>query len=272
MRHPSSSPEARTPHAANGPRLTVARRQPKATHMNFAELGVPSLACPDPGQAGHHHPHSHPGRDAARHPRRPRRARPWPHRLRQDVRLPAAAGRPARRAASMPAMPRKPRALILAPTRELVGQIDAALEPLAQAAGLSSRRSSSAASARTRRSTALRKGVDIVIACPGRLEDLMGQGHADLSQVEVTILDEADHMADLGFLPGVRRIMDKTPRTRPADAVLRDARQGDRRPGQALPRQARSPTRPTRRSRRSRRWTTTCCTSAASSGCRSSST
>ena len=61
--------------------------------------------------------------------------------------------------------------------------------------------------------TALKKGVDIVLACPGRLEDLMGQGYCDLSAIETTILDEADHMADLGFLPGVRRIMDKTPRT-----------------------------------------------------------
>ena len=58
----------------------------------------------------------------------------------------------------------------------------------------------------------LRRGTDIVLACPGRLEDLIGQGHCDLGQVEITVLDEADHMADLGFLPGVRRILDQTPR------------------------------------------------------------
>jgi superfamily II DNA/RNA helicase len=58
---------------------------------------------------------------------------------------------------------------------------------------------------------ALSAGVDIVIACPGRLEDLIGQRHADLGAVEVTVLDEADHMADLGFLPGVKRLMDRTP-------------------------------------------------------------
>jgi superfamily II DNA/RNA helicase len=58
---------------------------------------------------------------------------------------------------------------------------------------------------------ALRRGVDIVVACPGRLEDLMGQGHCVLNDVEVTVLDEADHMADLGFLPGVRRILRRTP-------------------------------------------------------------
>ena len=113
-------------------------------------------------------------------------------------------------ASKLPAMPRKPRALILAPTRELVGQIEASLAPLAKAAGLTTRTVFGGVG-QNPQVTALKKGVDIVIACPGRLEDLMGQGYADLSAVEVTILDEADHMADLGFLPGVRRIMDKTP-------------------------------------------------------------
>ncbi|MDZ5661200.1 DEAD/DEAH box helicase [Nocardioides sp. zg-1308] len=111
----------------------------------------------------------------------------------------------------LPAMPRKPRALILAPTRELVGQIHASLAPLAKAAGLSTVVIYGGVG-QGPQTTALKKGVDVVIACPGRLEDLMGQGYADLSAIEVTILDEADHMADLGFLPGVRRIMDKTPR------------------------------------------------------------
>src|SRR4051794_17910848 len=59
---------------------------------------------------------------------------------------------------------------------------------------------------------ALAGGIDVLIACPGRLEDLIGQGHCDLGAVEVTILDEADHMADLGFLPGVKRLMDRTPK------------------------------------------------------------
>src|SRR5918995_2838537 len=114
-------------------------------------------------------------------------------------------------ASKLPAMPRKPRALILAPTRELVGQIEASLAPLAKAAGLTTRTVFGGVG-QNPQVTALKKGVDIVIACPGRLEDLMGQGYADLSAIEITILDEADHMADLGFLPGVRRIMDKTPR------------------------------------------------------------
>ncbi|SEC12055.1 Superfamily II DNA and RNA helicase [Nocardioides exalbidus] len=115
-------------------------------------------------------------------------------------------------ASKLPAMPRKPRALILAPTRELVGQIHASLVPLAKATGLSTVVVYGGVG-QGPQVTALKKGVDIVIACPGRLEDLMGQGFADLSSVEITILDEADHMADLGFLPGVRRIMDKTPQS-----------------------------------------------------------
>ena len=65
-----------------------------------------------------------------------------------------------------------------------------------------------------RQISSLRNGVDIVIACPGRLEDHVRSGHADLDAVEVTVLDEADHMADLGFLPGVKRLLDTTPRAR----------------------------------------------------------
>jgi superfamily II DNA/RNA helicase len=60
--------------------------------------------------------------------------------------------------------------------------------------------------------SALRRGVDIVIATPGRLEDLIGQGHVRMGEIEVTVLDEADHMADLGFLPAVKRLLDATPR------------------------------------------------------------
>ena len=63
----------------------------------------------------------------------------------------------------------------------------------------------------SRQVTALDAGVDIVVACPGRLEDLLNQKVLTLDQVAVTVLDEADHMADLGFLPGVRRILDRTP-------------------------------------------------------------
>jgi len=109
------------------------------------------------------------------------------------------------------ARPRSPRALILAPTRELVGQIDTALTPFARAAGLTTRTIFGGVG-QGPQVTALRRGVDIVVACPGRLEDLIGQGHCTLGDVEVTVLDEADHMADLGFLPAVRRLLAQTPR------------------------------------------------------------
>jgi len=107
--------------------------------------------------------------------------------------------------------PGKPRALILAPTRELVGQIETALAPLARAAGLTSRTIFGGVG-QNPQVNALRRGVDIVVACPGRLEDLIGQGHCSLADVEITVLDEADHMADLGFLPSVRRLLTQTPR------------------------------------------------------------
>src|SRR6478672_2653225 len=105
---------------------------------------------------------------------------------------------------------RRPRALILAPTRELVTQIDTAMAPLAKALGLTSQTIFGGVG-QNPQVQGLRNGVDVIVACPGRLEDLMQQGHVFLDAIEITILDEADHMADLGFLPGVRRIMEKTP-------------------------------------------------------------
>jgi superfamily II DNA/RNA helicase len=105
----------------------------------------------------------------------------------------------------------RPRALVLAPTRELVLQIEASLKPLAAEAGLSVRTIFGGVG-QNPQVTALRQGVDIVLACPGRLEDLVQQGHCDLSDVQVAVLDEADHMADLGFLPGVRRLLARTPK------------------------------------------------------------
>ena len=107
--------------------------------------------------------------------------------------------------------PKRPRALILAPTRELVTQIDEALQPLLASNRMSSRTVFGGVG-QNPQVAALRQGVDVVVACPGRLEDLIGQGHVSLDKVEITILDEADHMADLGFLPAVRRLLDATPR------------------------------------------------------------
>jgi len=110
------------------------------------------------------------------------------------------------------ARPGSPRGLVLVPTRELANQVAATIAPLAKAMGL--RHTVIYGGVGFGNQTgALKAGVDIVVACPGRLEDLMKQGHCRLDRIEVTVLDEADHMADMGFLPGVKRIMDRTPRT-----------------------------------------------------------
>ena len=107
--------------------------------------------------------------------------------------------------------PKRPRALVLAPTRELATQIAASVKPLADAVGLRTTTVFGGVG-QNPQVAALRQGVDVLIACPGRLEDLIGQGHCSLADVEVTVLDEADHMADLGFLPAVRRLLDQTPK------------------------------------------------------------
>ncbi|WP_158888514.1 DEAD/DEAH box helicase [Amycolatopsis anabasis] len=107
--------------------------------------------------------------------------------------------------------PGRPRALILAPTRELANQIDASIAPLAEVLGLRTLTVFGGVSANPQ-IAGLRAGVDIVVACPGRLADHLGSGHVHFDAVEITVLDEADHMADLGFLPVVRRLLDHTPR------------------------------------------------------------
>ena len=107
--------------------------------------------------------------------------------------------------------PHRPRGLVLLPTRELALQVARTIEPLAKAMGLRSAVIFGGVG-QNPQVAALRAGVDIVIACPGRLEDLIGQGFCSLADVQVTVLDEADHMADLGFLPAVRRLLRATPR------------------------------------------------------------
>lgn len=106
--------------------------------------------------------------------------------------------------------PGRPAGLVLAPTRELATQITATLAPLAAAYGLKVSTIFGGVP-QGRQVSALRAGVDIVVACPGRLEDLMRQKHISLDAVRITVIDEADHMADLGFLPGVTRILAATP-------------------------------------------------------------
>ncbi|MPZ52216.1 MAG: DEAD/DEAH box helicase, partial [Acidimicrobiia bacterium] len=105
------------------------------------------------------------------------------------------------------ARPRHPEALILAPTRELAAQIEDELKPLAIASNrwiLSVYGGVGYENQRRR----LSRGVDVLIACPGRLEDLIDQNAVNLSKVATVVVDEADRMADMGFMPAVRRILD----------------------------------------------------------------
>ncbi len=110
---------------------------------------------------------------------------------------------------SQPRKPNKPRALILAPTRELADQIDRTASQLARAVGFYTTTVYGGVPQRKQEIT-MSRGVDILVATPGRLEDLMAQRIVDLSEVETIVIDEADHMCDLGFIEGVRRIMKAT--------------------------------------------------------------
>ncbi|QBE49789.1 DEAD/DEAH box helicase [Leucobacter triazinivorans] len=105
----------------------------------------------------------------------------------------------------------RPRAIVLAPTRELVTQIAETVKMLADPVGVKVTTIFGGIPQR-RQEAALEAGVDIVVAAPGRLDDLMRQGLVSLDGVEITVLDEADHMADMGFLPVVTRILNKTPK------------------------------------------------------------
>jgi superfamily II DNA/RNA helicase len=109
------------------------------------------------------------------------------------------------------AKPGRPRGLVLVPTRELAAQIERALDEPALALGLRVA-SVVGGSPIKRQADRLARGVDLLIATPGRLADLIAQGSADLSEVLITALDEADHMADMGFLPQVTKLLDRTPR------------------------------------------------------------
>ena len=107
----------------------------------------------------------------------------------------------------------RPRALVLAPTRELAEQIKSDLAPLAKAVD---RRIAAVYGGvgYGPQLSALRGGVDVLVATPGRLEDLLDRGSVELASVEIVVIDEADRMADMGFLPAVRRIVDQTSQRR----------------------------------------------------------
>jgi len=118
----------------------------------------------------------------------------------------------ARLAAAPPARRREkaPRALVLVPTRELASQVADVLTPLGQSLGVTVTTVYGGVPI-GRQIERMRRGVDIVVATPGRLIDLLDRQAATLDGIEITVLDEADHMADLGFLPAVTRILDATP-------------------------------------------------------------
>ncbi|MBB4910459.1 DEAD/DEAH box helicase [Actinophytocola algeriensis] len=109
------------------------------------------------------------------------------------------------------ARPKHPRAIVLVPTRELAMQVSDSLAPLAKALGLWCRTVVGGMSF-PKQSDALRRGVDLLIATPGRLSDHVRQGTCVLDEVAFTAIDEADQMADMGFLPQVRAILDLTPK------------------------------------------------------------
>jgi superfamily II DNA/RNA helicase len=104
----------------------------------------------------------------------------------------------------------RPRGLVLVPTRELANQVNEVLRPLTKAMRLWVTTIYGGVS-QGPQVNALQRRTDIVVATPGRLADLIGQGYCDLSDVEITVIDEADQMADLGFLPVVRRLLEATP-------------------------------------------------------------
>ena len=116
----------------------------------------------------------------------------------------------ARLASRNRARPLRPRALILVPTRELAMQVNDALVPLGKSVGIFLKTAVGGVPY-DRQIDALRRGVEIIVATPGRLGDLIERGVCQLDDVEVTVLDEADQMADMGFLPEVTELLAKTP-------------------------------------------------------------
>ena len=111
-------------------------------------------------------------------------------------------------------MGRAPRALILAPTRELALQIDRTVQPIARSVGLFTTQIYGGVPY-GRQEGALQRGVDIIVGTPGRVQDLMNKGKLDLSEVVISVLDEADHMCDLGFLEPVQEILSATAEVTP---------------------------------------------------------
>ncbi|MFW2513554.1 DEAD/DEAH box helicase [Demequina sp. SO4-13] len=108
------------------------------------------------------------------------------------------------------ATPHRPRAVVLVPTRELAMQVNDALEPYAHSMHVSLRLVAGGLSM-SKQILAIERGVHLVIATPGRLADLVRRGHADLSETRIVVLDEADHMAQMGFMDEIEEILERVP-------------------------------------------------------------
>jgi len=179
---------------------------------SFAELGVPAPLCATLARRGIDEPF-------------PIQAATLPDALSgRDVagKAPTGSGKTlafgltiaARSLASGPAAPRRPRALVLVPTRELAAQVQRELAAL-----VDERRAGPVAAVYGGvgygpQRKLLARGASVVVACPGRLEDLVSTGDVVLDKAELVVLDEADRMADMGFMPAVRRLLDRTPSRR----------------------------------------------------------
>ena len=144
----------------------------------------------------------------ARRARRPRRVRQGPHRLRQDARV-----RPADVADRGQADPGHPTALVLVPTRELAKQVVDVLSPLGKTVGMRVAAFYGGTSL-DKQVRNLQRKIEIAVATPGRMIDLLERGELDLDQVRILVIDEADRMADMGFLPQVEWILRKVPNDR----------------------------------------------------------
>jgi superfamily II DNA/RNA helicase len=182
---------------------------PHQTGSSFAELGIPSTVAAVLTRRGITTP-------------RPIQTRALPDALAgRDVLGQAETGSGKTLAFGLPLLVRtaiasgkrragRPRGLVLVPTRELADQVHNELLPLAADLGLRLLAVYGGVPPR-RQVQILDRGVDVVVATPGRLLDLLGQGACSLDAVAVAVLDEADHMADLGFLPAVTSLLDRVP-------------------------------------------------------------
>ena len=184
----------------------LASREPNPDAItSFAEFGLPDRIERGPSSTRHHTAPAHPGRRHRRRAGRPGRIGQGTHRFGQDARLRIAASPPpsngAHRNGRVPSYWRRPGTR--QPNSHEIGPLLATRSlkayPFYGGVGFGGQRN------------ALRRGVDVAVACPGRLEDLMSTGDINLSNVDVVVVDEADRMADMGFLPAVCRILDATP-------------------------------------------------------------